>query len=86
LARLDVDSTGFYAASGYRKHGLGRFYAKGVSVQYLSRGLRVLLCRDAVGDLDFERFAPTICLARSLAASDLRRPSSGRSCATEMPG
>jgi hypothetical protein len=63
FARLDVDSTGFYTASGYRKHGLGRFYAKGASVQYLPRGLRALLCRDAVADVDFERCAPTICLA-----------------------
>jgi hypothetical protein len=59
----EVESTGFYTASGYRKHGLGRFYAQGASVQHLPRGLRALLCRDAVADVDFERCAPTICLA-----------------------
>jgi hypothetical protein len=63
LARLDVDSAGFYVTRGYRKHGLGRFYAKGASVQHLPRGLRALLCRDAVGDVNFEQCAPTICLA-----------------------
>jgi hypothetical protein len=58
-----VDSTGLYAASGYGKNGLGRFYAKGVSVQHLPRGLRALLCSNAVADVDFELCAPTICLA-----------------------
>jgi hypothetical protein len=63
LSQRQVDSSGFYEVRGYRKQGLGRFYAKGASVQYLPKGLRALLCRDAVADVDFERCAPTICLA-----------------------
>lgn len=55
--------TCFYEARGYRKHGIGRFYAKGASVQHLPRGLRALLCQEAAADVDFERCAPTICLA-----------------------
>jgi len=58
-----IDSTGFYTTNGYRKLGLGRFYAKGASVQHLPKGVRAVLCCEAVADVDFERSAPTICLA-----------------------
>ena len=58
-----IDERGFFHTHGYRTHGLCRFYCTGASVQHMPKGIRALLCDEKVADIDFERSAPTICLA-----------------------